>query len=595
MTSLFRFLSWLAAFWVRRLSDDTLRRLGRLLFARTERSLERALRDVRGAQEERLLRLVSQNTDTAFGRAHAFADIRTADAYRSRVPIQPWQAVAPWVDRLLAGESQVLTAEDAFFFATTSGTTGRRKAIPVTSAFIEECRVTTRLLFRTTLLTMPGALRGKRLTMRSPALETLAPGKEGGSITLALSGGLSEAEHRQDAVPALVYRLRDFATRYRLCVRFAAQEDVTSVSAINPSTLLLFAQTLEEHAEDIATALEEGTLGEGLELAPEEQRALLARARRAPAAARRIRESAARHGAPRLCDLWPGLAGLVCWKGGSAPWYLERLLRSYGPVPVLDHGYVASEGCFGAPLSAEGAASLLPPHGHFFEFMAEEQVEAVRRGELPTRLLHELEVGRRYYVVVTTGAGLYRYDINDVVEVVGKQGDAPLVVFRHKGGSMASITGEKLAESHVVQAMSLALSGTGVHLDGFAMSPCLPEGEAQVPYYVLALDGGDAPLSDEAVDALAARCDAELQRDNLEYEAKRTSLRLGPVRGIRLPRGAWQRLRAERVQAGAPDAHVKIPHLSPDGALLLRLGLAATARAHAARLPCRQLPERQEG
>jgi hypothetical protein len=81
-----------------------------------------------------------------------------------------------------------------------------------------------------------------------------------------------------------------------------------------------------------------------------------------------------------------------------------------------------------------------------------------------------------------------------------------------------------------------------------------------------------------------------LSAANSEYEAKRASLRLGPARLAWLPAGAFVRHRAARVAAGAPDAHVKVPHVSADGALLLALGLAQTAPDEAARLVCRVSP-----
>lgn len=575
MNVIFRLLVVFASWLLGRLPEERIRRVVRRVFTRTTRQLEAAVRDVRSAQAARLRRILSDNADTEFGRRYGFTEVHDVDAFRQRVPLSSWDDLAPCIERMIAGEKRVLVAEDVFFYATTSGTTGRRKLIPVTSGFIEECRVATRVLFRTMLLEMPRALSGKRLSMRSPDLERLAPGVEAGSITLALSGGLDGGESALDAVPGEVYRVKDFATRYRLCLRFAAQERLTLVSAVNPSTLLLFAQTLEAHWQDLAEALERGALGEGLVLNDEARRILSRRARRDAAAAFRLRESAKAHGRPRMQDLFPDLRGLVCWKGGSAPWYLSRLPSSYGAVPVLDYGYVASEGCFGAPLSADGSASLLLPHGHFFELMEEEHAEEVRAGRRPTTLLHEAEPGRRYFVVVTTGAGLYRYDMNDVVEVVGRHEGAPLVVFRQKGGAMASVTGEKVGEAHVVQAMDRAAQETGIEVAGFVVAPCLPdEGE---PHYLLGVDPGAADLDDVALACLAAAFDEALCRENSEYEAKRGSLRLGTVRAQRLPAGAFARHRAERVRAGAPDAHVKIPHVSPDGGLLEALGLEEAA------------------
>lgn len=578
MTQISRILirAWIA--WLARRSDQTLRRLARRLFTRTSRQLDRASAAARDAQQRRLLTTLTENRDTEYGRRYGFSEMETIDDFRARVPIRAWDDFAPWVDRMVQGESNLLVAEPVFFYATTSGTTGRRKLIPVTSRFLEECRVATRVLMRTTFDEMPGVVRGKRLNMRSPSVETLRPGVEAGSITVALSGGLTGAESALDAVPLAVFSVQDFESRYRLCIRFAAQENITLVSAVNPSTLLLFAQTLEHHWESIAEALEEGGLGRDLTLDDEMRTRLEPRARRAPDAARRIRESAASHGGvPRLQDLWPNLAGLVCWKGGSAPWYLQQLERSYGKLPILDYGYAASEGCFGAPLSAEGAASALFPHGHFIELMDESRVEEVRAGRSPTTLLDEAEVGRRYYVVVTTGAGLYRYDMNDIVEVVGKFGQIPLVTFRQKGGAMASLTGEKVGEAHVVDAMERALRDSGMSLAGFVAGPILPPDETSAPAYLVAFDVGQYGASDAELEQLSASFDHHLQSVNSEYEAKRNSLRLAPVECVRLPSDAVARYRERRVREGAPDAHVKIPHVTADGALFEKLGIAESA------------------
>lgn len=577
---LIQIAQWLFAI----LGEDTLRRLVQRVFVRTQRELLVATHHVADAQQERLLKNLARNAGTVFGQSRNFSGISSVDEYREQVPIQSWDEVAPWVDRMVAGEDNVLVDENVFFYATTSGTTGRRKLIPVTSAFVEECRVATKVLFRSTLLEMPRAFAGKRLSMRSPNIETLAPGIEAGSITLALSGGLSGAESQLDAVPSAVYRVSDFSSRYRLCLRFAAQEHVTLASAVNPSTLLLFAQTLETHWQSLADALEAGELGEGLVLTPDEERILRPLARKSVTAAERVRTSVSAHGTPRMIDVWPDLAGLVCWKGGSAPWYLGQLPKSYGQIPVLDYGYVASEGCFGAPLSSEGADSLLLPHGHFFEFMDVDSVAEIRAGQRPTRLLHELESGKSYYVVVTTAAGLYRYDMNDIVEVQGFVDSAPLVVFRQKGGAMSSVTGEKLGEAHVVQAMARARQKLDLDFAGFACAPLLPREANEPPRYLLAVDPGAHALSPAEGDALACAFDLELQSCNEEYQSKRASLRLGNTEYAPLPAHALVNHRAARVRDGAPDAHVKVPHISPTGDLLLRLGLGDSAASHAARL-----------
>lgn len=579
-----------------------------------------AANDVEGAQRQRLLTQIERSKGTAFGIAHDFQSILDAPdpvvAFRNRVPVQTWDDVDPWVQRMVEGESNVLTPEEVFFYATTSGTTGHRKLIPITSAFVEEARVTTRVLARTTLTQIPGAVQGKRLQMRSPGVEEIRPGVFAGSITVALAGTIPGTDDEQqekgalDALPAAVFEVDDFRSRYFLCLRLAASEDVRLVSAINPSTLLLFAQTLAERGEEIAAALDAGELGSDLDVTDALRKRLQPYAKQDKDAAERIRESARKHGHARMCDLFPNIAGLVCWKGGSAPWYVARLPKSYGDVPVLDYGYAASEGLFGAPLSTEGAASALLPHGHFFEFFHVDDADL-----LEPKSLHELRIGERYEVVVTTGAGLFRYRMFDVIEVVGKTKDTtvdddeddnprvprrekkegiPLVVFRQKAGAMASVTGEKLGEAHVIAAMARLAADIDAPqaksaVVGVCVAPLLPAVGATdaVPRYLIALDvmeGADVDATD--LDDFAVAFDAALAKENLEYEAKRSSLRLGPAIATRLPLNAFAQHRAKRVAAGAPDAHVKIPHVSADGRLLLDLGLKETAPDLAAQLPC---------
>lgn len=568
------------------LPSGGVRALSQLLFARTSRDLGEAVRDVPAAQNRRLRQVMQRNADTEFGRRHDFHRVVTVRDLQMAMPLSTWSDIEADVDRMVAGEKNVRVAEDPVFYAATSGTTGRRKLIPVTPAFIDECRVATRLLLRTSLLSFPELLRGKRLSMRSPQVEELGNGRQAGSITVALSGGLTRTEGGFDAVPSSVFEIEHFDTRYRLCLRFALQEDVRLVSAINPSTLLLFARTLEENAERFIEELRSGALGDDLVLSDEERRNLNARVRAAPAAAQRLRDSLARRGRARMVDAFPGLCGLVCWKGGSAPWYISQLRGSYGELPILDYGYVASEGCFGAPLTSDGASSLLLPHGHIFELIPENDLEAVQAGRARPLELHEAEPGGRYYVVVTTSAGLYRYQMNDVVEVTGHLGRAPLVIFRHKGGNMSSLTGEKLGESHVVSAMDRLAADTR-QLRGFTMAPLLSPGMGEAPRYLLALEGAGAWSEDDRR-TFAHRFDESLRQENMEYDAKRRSLRLGPLEVLTLPDGTFAGHRARRVAAGAPDAHIKTPHLSRDGGLLLELGLGDVDERLASQLPCRR-------
>ena len=102
----------------------------------------------------------------------------------------------------------------------------------------------------------------------------------------------------------------------------------------------------------------------------------------------------------------------------------------------------------------------------FFEFAERDAWEA---GSPEMFSVGELETGRDYYVVVTTPDGLYRYDMSDIVRVTGWVGATPALVFVQKGSGITSITGEKLHEAQVLDAVPAALGEHGVMADFFIM------------------------------------------------------------------------------------------------------------------------------
>lgn len=560
------------------LPDGVLRAGSRLLFSGSWRRFEEATERPREAQEARLLALVARAKDTEFGRAHRFAEIRGLEDYRARVPIRPFDGFEPYLARMVAGEPNVLIPEAPFFFARTSGTTGTPKHIPVTPLYVSEYRLPRRVWARQVMQAFPGLVRGKILTVHSPKLEaTTERGVPVGSVTVGLTtqpgaveGALAGAPW--DAAPRSIFLLDDFELKYHVLLRLAAQAPISLAAAINPSTLVLLAEKLDRHAEELARDLESGGYGR-LDALPEPIRGeVRAQLERAPKAARRLLDSKARHGRVIPTELWPRLAGLICWTGGSAPFYLAQLERLFPGKQVMDYGFLATEGGFSIPLGPGKRGGVVSVAGHVLEFVPE---AAMARGETDgARLADELELGERYRVVVTGAHGLYRYDINDVVECVGRYRNTAEIAFLHKGGHMLSVTGEKVAESHVVRAAARAEAEVGLPLVGFTATCALEH----PPRYVLAVEPRGA-LEPAGAQRLLAAFDAALSAENVEYAAKRGSLRLGAPRLVVLRPGAYEAERRRRVAAGAPDSHVKPPHLVRDAALLDGLGIEASYEA----------------
>ena len=203
-----------------------------------------------------------------------------------------------------------------------------------------------------------------------------------------------------------------------------------------------------------------------------------------------------------------------------------------------------------------GAAGVLNVDAHFFEFVPADQ----RDREDPDFLTgEELESDREYFVYMTTSAGLYRYDINDIIRVVDFYRRTPVIQFVRKGQGISSITGEKLTEAQVTAALVDVVDRGGFDFDH--VTACVEW--AEPPCYAFYCETVQ-PWPEEQCHRFLRAVDGELSARNIEYESKRTSRRLGMPVFKQVAPGSFTHLRQERVAAGAPEAQVKIPHLSTD-------------------------------
>jgi hypothetical protein len=198
------------------------------------------------------------------------------------------------------------------------------------------------------------------------------------------------------------------------------------------------------------------------------------------------------------------------------------------------------------PLTDGSAAGVLAVDAGFYEFVPEEAMDAATP---PVLLAHELELGRRYDIILTGDNGLYRYDLNDVVEVQGFHRAPPLLAFVRKGRDMTSITGEKLHLDHVQAAVRAAESLTGVAVWQFRL---IPDVDA-CRYDLLIEPRAAGPIGAEA---FTCAVDEGLARINVEYAAKRRSRRLGPPR-LCVMREGWaeRQCQAEFARGGREVQH----------------------------------------
>jgi hypothetical protein len=523
------------------------------------RRFEGSTYDAMAAQRKKLLSIVRANRDTEYGRAHGFGSIEDVNDYQRNVPINSYESLAPHIDRMADGETNILTAEAPLMFALTSGTTGKAKLIPVTSSSLTEFNHAVQTHTWRALEDHPEAGAGQFLVTSSRDVE----GRTAAGIPYgAMSGFVVRRQpalvRSRFALPYEVGLITNVELKYYLTLRMALASPVTALSSLNPSTIVLLCQKLQQYAEELIRDVRNGT-ATGLGPLPEWLEGVMSarlspNPRRADELAALLRSS----GELRPTEIWPDLAIVLCWKGGTMPLYFRQLQRWFPGLPIRDRGYLASEGCGSIPLTDAGCAGALAITTSFFEFIP---VEARDQPNPPVLTCAELQPNRDYYVLFTTSAGLYRYDINDVVRVVDYYHDIPLIEFVRKGRGMTSLTGEKLAEQQVTAAMLGTLDGLGSD-DAVRHFAAVPQ-FGSPPRYAFFLELGQ-PLADDQLQRLAGKLDHALCTENVEYETKRESLRLGPPLLRIVAPGTFEAYRQERVSGGAPEAQVKVPHLTPD-------------------------------
>ena len=499
------------------------------------RRWERLTTHVEQAQEEVLARILRPNADTAFARDHGLRALDSVADFRRRVPVRRYDELLPWIERAADGESHVLTAEPIVRFGVSSGTTSASKLVPYTESLLRE--------FRTGI--GPWALH---LFRRRPGLLTgtcywsITPVAAAERVT---RGGIPvgfEDERRYLGragrwildtvlpVPAAVGRL-DEIDRFRFVTLrlLLEQESLAWVSVWNPTFLTLLVEPLLAWHEPLLESLASGTITPADDVPPD----VLERLRPRPERARRLRAIFARRaglaatarddrGRTLYEEVWPRLVLISCWGDAAAADALPVLRQHFPRAAVQRKGLVATEAFVSFPLTDELAALSLG--SHFFEFCEAESPGRVR-------LAHELERGRTYSIVITTGGGLYRYRIGDLVEVVGFHRACPLIRFIGRE-DVVDLRGEKLNDRFVGECAERVLAEAGVEAAFWLLAPVTGEDSLA---YVLFVETGSPDV--ERLVRLGKELEAQLRR-SYHYDYCRRLGQLGPCRVFRIDAGA---------------------------------------------------------
>lgn len=508
------------------------------------------LHDPMREQRRLLMRLLRENADTTFGRQHGFAEIKTIEEFRARVPVSDFEALRPYISAEIANGETALTREAPLRYLRTSGSTGEPKDVPLTRTHLRLLQRIHRLALASQHRACPQAFAGSILAIVSPREEgRLANGKPYGSASGIVSGNTPKLVREKFILPHEVLAITDSRLKYLTILRLAlAQRDLSYIGSANPTTLLAILRLYSEHRDALIDDLHNGGFFLAQRLPAEVREAVLPRLRAAPGRAAELARLRDAGTPPRLADLWPALRGVMMWTCGGAGVAAAAVGRQLDPgTRILELGYVASEFRGTVTLGRRPESGLPTLFAHFFEFVE----RASWDGGAPEFLtLDSLRKGVDYYVVVSTPSGLYRYFINDVVRVTGHLHRTPLLKFVQKGRGVTSITGEKLYEGQVLSAVQAVATAHGVTVHFIKM---LADEPLQMYRLYLETDTTMRPDTTAFGDAV----DDRLQALNVEYAAKRESGRLAPLRAAWLVPGCAEAYKQFRIEHGQREGQFK--------------------------------------
>jgi len=472
-------------------------------------------------QQEILLSILRANATTPFGERCGFSSISSYEDYAARVPLTTY---SDYEEHFKRGGASFSSSSRAKGFTLSSGSSSARKVLPLTEALAAEFSRALSPWLMNIFLQDPRCATGPGYWIDGPTVD-----KDDGfsDVSLCEDGDYFEPSIWSTLGSALVAVPRcgsvgDFGEWALVTLAHLLLEpELSWISVWSPTLLINLISYLPSVRDDLREILESGSFARvATKVAPSARESVLqkikTRANTRKSALQILREERA----PSTERLWPNLRVVSCWADGWARLSLAKLQLLFPQATIQPKGLLATEGVVSIPLSLSSSeAPVLAYRSHFFEFYHEESQTIC--------LASEVRVGERYRVILTTGGGLYRYDLGDCVEIVGFWNEVPRVVFIGKTSDVSDLCGEKLHEGHVAEVFARVARRRGLDLAGAFLEPQAEQGTFH--YRVRS-----TLTSERDVAAMLKELEMELS-ENPHYAEARTLRQLGPLRHEALP------------------------------------------------------------
>ena len=491
-------------------------------------SIEQWMNDPVTAQNIVWQDLLAAGQYTEFGREHNFSSVQSLADFKRRIPLQQYDELKPYIDRMMKGEENVLWNTPVNWFAKSSGTTSdRSKFIPVSEESLKDNHYKASkdvLSFYYATHPESDLLTGKGLII-------------GGSHQISQ---LNEEVHFGDLSAVIVQNSPFWSNWIR-----------------TPDVSIILMDEWENKIEKLAQA----TINENVTSmagVPTWLMVLL----------KRVLEIT---GKRTIKEVWPSLE-LYMHGGVSFVPYRQQFEQLIGaPINYLEM-YNASEGFFAAQDDVDSDGMLLMcDHGIFYEFLP---VEEWDKKEPRTIQLNEVEIGKNYALVITTNGGLWRYLIGDTIQFTSVHPYRIKVSGRMK--HYINAFGEEVIIDNADKAIAEACEQTGAKVKDYTAAPVYFSSESNGAHEWL-IEFERQPSS---LDDFKTALDQALKNINSDYEAKRhkdIALRMPIVEP--LPQNTFVSWLSSKGKLGGQH---KVPRLANDRSFLEEIKLFCQINSSAA-------------
>jgi hypothetical protein len=457
-------------------------------------------------QHNTLQYLIKEGSNTAFGRDHGLSGIHNHTDFKKQVPIRDYEALKPYVERVIEGESNVLWKGKPDYFAKTSGTTSGTKYIPISreskfSHFTSARNATLSYVHETGKADF---LDGNLIFLSgSPELEEIA-GIKTGRLS-GISNHLVPGYLRTNQKPSYKTNcIEDWEEKLERIIDETLPANMTLISGIPPWAQMYFDRIVARTGKKVK-------------------------------------------------DVFPNFSVFV-YGGVNFEPYRAKLFDTIGRKVDSIETYPASEGFIAYQDSQhdEGLLLLLN-NGMFFEFIPAEEYF----NENPTRLsIEEVELGKNYALIINSNAGLWGYSIGDTIKFVSKNPYRLLVTGRIK--HFISAFGEHVIGEEVEKAMKFTIEKfSGTELVEFTVAPQVTPTDG-LPHHEWFIEFARQPAD---LEAFRLELDDNLRKLNVYYDDLITGNILQKLKITSLRRNAFIDYMKSVGKLGGQN---KVPRLSND-------------------------------